>query len=410
MKDKLLRLSLLLPCLFIMVDSFSQSKKYFAVTGEQYGSVNWMVFRQFDMDGKQPVKTLYIPDIQNDVVSDAATGSKVAANTSAGPAALTRQSCGCMNNRMVAAVAYDAVNNRLFYTQMMGNQLNFLDLNETQPKSYAVTSQFFKNFPNQPGEASIITRMAISADGYGYGLTNDNTHLIRFTTGNQPRITDLGGLADAKSNGENAVTTPYKSWGGDLVADADGNLYLFTIQRLVFKINPATRLATYLGEIKNIPEDYTINAAMVESGANIIVGSSTKTSNYYRVNLTTLEATVVDKKTEQVYNVSDFANENFAFNDLKAVAKTLNDIRVTAYPNPVTTNKLNISFSNIKAGKYIILLSAIEGKTILRKEVKISGNQTENITVSSVTAGTYLLTVVDQKGESIYTNQVILSR
>src|SRR6478735_4732466 len=96
MKDKLLRLSLLLPCLFIMVDSFSQSKKYFAVTGEQYGSVNWITFRQFDMDGRQPVKTLYIPDTQNDVAYDAATGSKLlAANTdnvkAASPATLTQQ-------------------------------------------------------------------------------------------------------------------------------------------------------------------------------------------------------------------------------------------------------------------------------------------------------------------------------
>ena len=55
----------------------------------------------------------------------------------------------------------------------------------------------------------------------------------------------------------NSVRTQFKSWGGDMVADANGNLYLFTMQREVFKINPNTRLATYLGEIKNIPEDYT---------------------------------------------------------------------------------------------------------------------------------------------------------
>ena len=60
---------------------------------------------------------------------------------------------------MVAAIAYDAKNNRLYYTQMMGNQLRYLDLNSAQPKSYAVTTQLLKNFPNQPGEASIITRM-----------------------------------------------------------------------------------------------------------------------------------------------------------------------------------------------------------------------------------------------------------
>ena len=33
------------------------------------------------------------------------------------------------------------------------------------------------------------------------------------------------------SNAENSVRTQIKSWGGDLIADANGNLYLFAIQR-----------------------------------------------------------------------------------------------------------------------------------------------------------------------------------
>ena len=52
----------------------------------------------------------------------------------------------------------------------------------------------------------------------------------------------------------------------------------------------------------------------------------------------------------------------------------------------------------------------MEGKTLLQKEVSISGSQTENLYVSSVTAGTYILRVINEKGESIYTNKVIISR
>ena len=183
------------------------------------------------------------------------------------------QSCGCINNKMVAAIAFDAKNNRLYYTQMAGDQLRYFNLNETPLKSYAVTTQLLKNFPAKPGEASVITRMCIAPDNYGYALTNDNEHLIRFSTDGKNTITDLGNLIDAKSNQQNSVTTQFKSWGGDLIADADGNLYLFTIQRGVFKINPNTRLATFLGQVKNIPDDYTVNAAMAEGDENVIVGS-----------------------------------------------------------------------------------------------------------------------------------------
>jgi len=46
----------LLPVLFLLIFSitytngFSQSRRIFAVTGDQYGSVNWIAFRQIDLD------------------------------------------------------------------------------------------------------------------------------------------------------------------------------------------------------------------------------------------------------------------------------------------------------------------------------------------------------------------------
>lgn len=406
-----------LPCVLVLCliasTAFSQSNKFFAVTGEQYGSTNWIAFRQVDLNGKVPVKTLYIPAQNSEAVYDAVTGRQIItseAKTAASTAA--PQTCGCLNNRMVAAMAYDVKNNRLFYTQMTGNQLRYLDLNGTQPKSYAVTTQLLKNFTNQPGEASVITRMVIGADNDGYALTNDNTHLLRFSLGKQISITDLGALIDAKSNGENSVKTEYKSWGGDMIADANGNLYLFAMQRDVYKINPNTRLATFLGTLKNVPEDYTINAAMVADANTVIVGSSTKTSNYFSINLTTLEATSLTKNTDKVYNVSDFANANFAFaktNNLNAVAKTLVKNAVSIYPNPVVDKSINIQFSNMTKGKYMVQLGELEGKTLLQKEVNIAGSQTEKLFVSSVSAGTYLLRVVNEKGESIYSDKVIIS-
>ncbi len=407
--------SLLFGCLTLAtVTTYAQSKTYFAVTGEQYGNVNWIAFRQFDAATKTPVRTLYIPAQNNEVVYDAVSGRQIVNNDAqlVSPAA-TNKTCGCINNRMVAAIAYDAKNNRIFYTQMIGTQLRYLDLNVTPVKSYAVTTQSLKGFPNLPGEASVITRMAIASDDYGYALTNDNNHLIRFSLGKKPVITDLGGLIDAKSNGENSVKVAYKSWGGDMVADAKGNLYLFDMQKGVYLINPNTRLATYLGSIKNIPEDYTINAAMVESGGNVIVGSSTKTTNYYRVDLTTLEATAVVKSSDKVYNVSDFANSNLAFAKEKnsnAVAASLGKNGVSLYPNPVNNNTVYLHFNNVAKGKYQIQLNDMAGKPLAQKSVNIAGPQTESVSAAAMASGVYVVSVVNEKGENIFKGNVIISR
>ncbi len=400
-------------CILTAAHIFAQSKKFFAVTGEQFGSVNWITFRQFDMDDATSIKTIYVPAATNELVYDALTASPLN-NVSDAANNTNPQSCSCLNNRMVAAIAYDALNNRLYYTPMLGNQLRYLDLNSDKPKSYAVTNQLLKNFSNQPGEASIITRMCFAANGFGYALTNDNQHLIQFSTKKQSNITDLGNLIDAKTNGVNSVNTQFKSWGGDMIADANGALYLFAMQRGVFKINPGTRVATYIGDIKNMPQDYTVNAAMAIGGANVIVASSTNTSTYYRVDLTTLQATALNTGDRKVYNVSDFANATLAFDNSKNIssvsAKTLSTAAVSIYPNPVTEHNFDVQLSNFTKGKYTIELSQLQGKKILQHEINISGSQTEKINLpTGIAAGAYLIKIMNGKGESVYTNKIIVA-
>jgi hypothetical protein len=154
---------------------------------------------------------------------------------------------------------------------------------------------------------------------------------------------------------------------------------------------------------------------MAEGDENVIVGSSTQTTNYYRVNLNTLSATALNKATEQVYNVSDFGNSHFAFENKTskasdAVAKTLVTNGVNIYPNPVSKTKLNVQFTNFTPGKYTIKLSESEGKTLIQRKVDVTGSQTESLAVTSITAGTYLLSILNEKGENISTTKVVIGR
>jgi len=56
------------------------------------------------------------------------------------------------------------------------------------------------------------------------------------------------------------------------------------------------------------------------------------------------------------------------------------------------------------------MLSETSGKTILKKEVKITGTQTENISVASAAAGAYLVSVITANGETVYSNKIIVSK
>ena len=77
--------------------------------------------------------------------------------------------------------------------------------------------------------------MVIASDGYGYAMTNDATQLIRFSTGKKPAITDLGTIVDDPANKAISIHNSCSSFGGDMIADDNGNLYVFSARNNIFK-------------------------------------------------------------------------------------------------------------------------------------------------------------------------------
>ena len=329
-----------------------------------------------------------------------------------------------------AAMAYDKKHERLYYTPMGINQLRYLDLKTN--KFY-----YFENEPfgtvSGPGDgANQICRMVIASDGNGYALTNDANHLIRFTTGKNPVITDLGALTDDASNGNYTIHSR-RGHGGDMVADAYGNLYVLMANRSVFKVPISTQVATYMGAIKGLPDGFTTNGAMVEEGSKVIVASSESSIGYYRFDLTTMQAEKVSTNAA-VFNASDLANSVLAFEKKKKkdrkddiieeqkqpaaeeVTKksplqdgnTTNGIAV--YPNPVTNGYVKVSFADQPAGKYQVDLIDIAGKLIQSKEVNIASNmQIEEVRIPrSLSGGSYLLKITGVANKVSFTNKLVV--
>ncbi len=390
--------------------TFAQNNRAFAITGETKGNIGWTVVREIDLTTGAEIKKIYSPTDKPTIV-DARSGSRLQQTELTSFAAGNNTAIvTAPTETMVAASAYDLKTNRLFFTPMHGNELRYFDLNRGINTVFYVRNAALKNFAETSGEADVITRMCFGYDGYGYALTNDANHLIRFSSGDQITISDLGQVKDGKNNTGISIRNMCTSWGGDMIADAFGNLYIISMKGNVFKMDPKTLVADFVGQIKNIPQDYTINAAAVDVEGNIVVGCASKTDHYFSVNLSTLEAVVLPKQQQEVYNASDLASCHFAYESL-VNNKTPQQVKgtVSVYPNPAINKTINIAFDAVTAGNHNVMLVDAGGHQVFNRMVNVNGKtNTQLILPKSVLGGLYILKISDVIGQELTSLKVVV--
>jgi hypothetical protein len=313
-----------------------------------------------------------------------------------------------------AACAFDKRHERLYYTPLGINQLRYIDLKAKSPAVYYFEDDVFGALSSRFDVPNQITRMVIGADGDGYALTNNANHLIRFTTNRKATITDLGALEDDPANGTFSIHSP-GAFGGDMIAGDKGNLYVITAAKTIFKVNPDSKIATYVGSIKGLPRGYSTNGAIVEKGTTIVVTSASSTLGYFRFDLASLQAEAISNKGS-VFNASDLANANLLAekkNDkqeqkpeevaaTESGTKDLQDIltknNIAVYPNPVAIGgRIKLSFTNQPKGRYTIQFLDISGRLLDSRQVTISNkNQVEEYRLPSriLGRGNYVVKVV----------------
>ena len=458
---------LLLVMIFFITMAFAQKRKKaeqpltgYAITAVEKGGRSWKEVRHINITSGEEIKSVY-QSKQEIEAFNARTGNLIAKKDAAATKAPVKkvvnldQELDAAQGKPVrvrtvvvkesanqydkpfatnsAAMAYDRKNERLYYTPMGINQLRYLDLKTN--KFYYFEGEPFGPAGGVGGGANQICRMVIASDGNGYALTNDANHLIRFTTGKNPVITDLGALTDDPNVLTYSVHNR-KGYGGDMIADASGNLYVLMANRNVFKVVIATKVATHMGAIKGLPNGFTTNGAMVEEGSKVIVASSESSIGYYRFDLTTLLAEKVSTNAA-VFNASDLANGVLAFEkkkkkDRKGDVKIIEEQKqptaeevtkkslpadaiatngIAVFPNPVTPNGIvKVSFANQPAGKYHVNLLDISGKLIQSKEVNVNGNMhIEDVRIpQAVSRGSYLLRVTGVSNTVSTTSKLVV--
>lgn len=407
--------TLLTSCVvFIAIAATAQKKQTlaFAITSAEKGSYQWTDVKLVDINTGQLVRTVFdSKQPKSYKVFHARSGAEIEVQDAKG---IVKNQNALPFNTMSAALAFDKKHNRLYYTPMYINQLRYIDMNSKEAKIYYFENETLSAVKEIKHEGMHVTRMAIGSDGNGYAMSNDGNHFVRFTTGKRPVIDDLGIVQD-DANNTVSIHDKKTSWGGDMVADASGNLYVVSAYHHVFKVNIRSRIASYVGKIEGLPGNFTTNGAVVDDEGYLVVGSANSSDNYYKVDMNNWTASRLDA-SNKVFNASDLANGNLAFEPkMQALPKlferaVVRNDKINLFPNPVSTGRFRVSFHNRELGRYEIQVVDLTGRLLSQKTVNIQNNgQVAEIDLRGFIAnGTYLVKVLNNGKKTVFADKLVV--
>jgi hypothetical protein len=395
----------------LLLNSFvpAQDRFAFAITDVNQNTANWTVLRKLNFETGNYSDALLYGVNQKQVAFDATSKKQIDAST------LTYGYQPFSTG--VAAIALDKKNNRLYYTPMFIDQLRYIDLKTMTV--YYITDRPLAGQTNKNNDnAKVISRMVIAPDGYGYAITNDATSFIRFSTGKKLIVEQLGSLVDDPANTGISVHNGCSSWGGDIVADDAGNLYLFSAGNNVFKINTSTKVATWLGPMKGLPSGFTTNGVVVTDDGKLLAGSQAFSKNWFVIDPKSWQATPF-KSPNGVFLTSDLANSNFLSTRPKTTEiatipqQDVNGSNVVLmYPNPISIsdNQFKIQFNKLRAGDYTMELTDVTGKQVMVQKVNVAG-QGQVLTVNlrpNTGQGIYLVKIRNSDSRSVFAQKLVV--
>lgn len=393
------------------INSFGQNDRFaYAITDATKDGVSWTSLRKLDLQSGQYSDILLHGAEVKSTIFDATSKKQITQQPDEKWGTLLQAPF----SNGVAAAAFDREHNRLYFTPMFVDQLRYIDLKTM--KVYYVSDQPFTGLGNMHNdEAKVVTRMVIAPDGYGYAITNDATSFVRFSTGKKPQIEQLGTLVDDAANKAVSIHNRCSSFGGDMICDNDGNLFILTAFNNVFKVNVESKVATHLGHIQNLPANFTTNGAVVDGDGNLLVSSAMNSSSYYVVNPKNWSASAFES-ISGIFKSSDLANSNFLSTRAKSNVPLITRAEdrfaklIAVYPNPVLNNRVTIQFNKVPKGDYTVELTDVIGRSVMQRRVTVANeNQSQDLPLNPSNAkGVYMVKVFDVEKQSVFTQKVVV--
>lgn len=378
-----------LPFLFLLMTlNVNAQQDFFALTGNATNQVSFKDFRAIDINnGISGEKIFGVNDLANVFSQNFdknITEIKSTPNHSQTPS--------------IAALAYNEFTNELVYIPMFSSNIYFLD--KDTKKITMVENNVIKN--SSCDINSHITRMTAGYDGNMYALNNAGTQFLQISRKNgKYTVIDLGNIKDDASNGNNLLGKKDTGFGGDMIADADNNFYVFSASGNVFKLFTKNLNAKFIGKISGLPKDYTLNGAAVDASGKIIIANM-RGANFYELNLETLNANPLMRNFD--VNTYDLASKYF-INDAKSSIISNN---ISIYPTLVKENYFNVSIpaKDFKNNTTLEIYN-YNGSILLSK--KLSTNF-EKIDFKNLNEGVYLVNIKNNSGKVLLKKKILVSK
>lgn len=377
--------------LFIGINASAQ-QDFFALVGKDSPNIIFNDFRAVDANKGTSGETIFTDTSSAKVFSQTRNG------------AVTEDKNTYNNAQAVnmATLAYDASNNNLVYMPMFSSNIYVLNA-----KSRETT--LIENNVARVTACDInshFTRMATGYDGSIYAINNVGTQFIKISkSGNQYSVTDLGIITDDSANGKSSFTIMETGFGGDMIADAEGNFYVFSASGNVFKVLTKELKARFVGKIAGIPDNYSVNGSAVNSKGNVVIASA-KGGSLYEVDLNTLQAKQLPG--EQNLHIYDLASKYFA-NDKAISANAFANIDL--YPTRVNEKLINITI-NDKSVKGAVKLNVFDlsGKNVFVQPLSVKdGFLRQQVDLGNLVSGAYLVNISDESGKVLLNKKIVVT-
>jgi hypothetical protein len=383
---------LLFPSFLLLAGAnVNAQQDFFALVGKDTPSIIFNDFRAIDATNGISGEKIFTSDFSAKVFSQTRNGS------------VTEDKSSYNNSQAInmATLAYD-FNNNLVYMPMFSSNIYVLnaktkDITLVENTVARVTSCDIN---------SHMTRMATGYDGNIYAINNAGTQFLQISKkGNQYVVNDLGIIKDDASNGKNSFTKIETGFGGDMIADADHNFYVFSAYGNVFKILTKELKAKFVGKISGIPENYSVNGSAVNAKGNVVIASA-KGAPMYEVDLNTLQAKQIGG--EQNLHIYDLASKYFA-ND-KAVSNNV-FANLDIYPTRVDEQFININV-NDKTVKGNIKFNVFDlsGKNVMTQNLSVKeGSLNQQVYLKNLVTGAYLVSITDESGKILLNKKILVT-
>ncbi|WET48578.1 T9SS C-terminal target domain-containing protein [Chryseobacterium indologenes] len=384
----------LFPLLLLLLGVNAQAQQdFFAIAGKDTQAIDFSDFRVMDAMNGTSGEKVFMADSSPKVISQTRKG-------------LVTEDKNSFNNSQavtIAALAYDSSNNNLVYMPMFSSNIYVLN-----PQTKEIT--LVENNVVKVTSCDInshITRMATGYDGNIYAINNSGTQLLQISKkGGHYVVNDLGIIKDDTSNGKNSFTAIETGFGGDMVADADNNFYIFAASGNVFKVSPKELRAKFIGKIAGIPDNYSVNGSAVNAQGKVVIASA-KGAPLYEVDLATLQSKQLSG--EQNLHIYDLASKYFVNDKVSSNNKALMNLDI--YPTRVDEQFVNVHVNN-KSVRGNIKLSVFDmsGKNVMSQSLPVKeGSLDQKVYFRGLINGAYIVNLADEAGKVILNKKILIT-